>query len=103
MKVYAFDRDDTVSTSKGPVPLEVVKKLAEDHIVYATGNQKLREEANIPGVGVEDEGPKPNRLRKVKELHPGEDEYIVIDDEDLSGVDGWDYYTPGEFVEEFLE
>lgn len=101
MKVFAFDRDYTVSTSYGPVSLELVKKLSENHIVYATGNQKLREEANIPGIGLWDEGPKPNRLRKIKELVPSCDEYIVVDDDDLSDVDGWKYFTPQEFMEKF--
>ncbi len=101
MKVYAFDRDDTVSTSKGPIPLEKVKELDKNHPVYATGNQKLCFEANIIGIGVE-EGTKPERLKKVKSLHPDRDEYIVVDDEDLSGVDGWKHYFPEEFVKEEL-
>ncbi len=98
MKIYAFDRDDTVSTSKGPVDLEVVKELDEEHTVYATGNQKLCFEADIIGIGVE-EGTKPERLKKVRSLHPDGDEYIVVDDEDLSDVDGWRHYTPEKFIE----
>ncbi len=102
MKVYAFDRDDTISTSDGPIPLEVVKELDEKYLVYATGNQKLCFEADIIGIGVE-EGTKPERLEKVKSLHPDGDNYIVVDDEDLSDVDGWNYYTPEEFVKEELQ
>lgn len=58
--VVCFDRDYTVSTSPPPVeigpavPLAWVKFLAHDRRaanvdVWATGNQRLREEAAIPG------------------------------------------------------
>lgn len=51
--VFAFDRDDCVSASPktGPIPIEWVRHLAHetDHEVWATGNQKLKDEADIPG------------------------------------------------------
>lgn len=51
--VFAFDRDDAVTSSPktGPVPIEWVRYLAHetDHEVWATGNQALKEEANVPG------------------------------------------------------
>ena len=51
--VFAFDRDDCVSVSPktGPIPTEWVRYLAyeTDHEVWATGNQKLTDEADIPG------------------------------------------------------
>ena len=51
--VFAFDRDDTLSCSPktGPIPLEWVQLLASEtpHEVWATGSQRLVEEANIPG------------------------------------------------------
>jgi hypothetical protein len=53
--LFAFDRDDTVTSSPektGPVPVEWVRHLAHDtgHEVWATGNQKLKDEADLPGV-----------------------------------------------------
>ena len=51
--VFAFDRDDTVTSGSapGPIPTAWVKHLADetDHEVWATGNQKLTGEAGIPG------------------------------------------------------
>ena len=51
--VFAFDRDDCVSSSPktGPVPIEWVRYLAHEtqHEVWATGSQKLKPEAEIPG------------------------------------------------------
>ncbi len=51
--VFAFDRDDAVTSSPktGPVPIEWVRYLAHetDHQVWATGSQKLKPEAEIPG------------------------------------------------------
>lgn len=51
--VFAFDRDDAVNSSPktGPIPVEWVRHLAHetDHEVWATGNQKLADEADVPG------------------------------------------------------
>ncbi len=51
--VFAFDRDDalTISEKRGPVPIEWVRQLAADtdHEIWATGNQRLKKEANLPG------------------------------------------------------
>lgn len=56
MNVYAFDRDSTVDVNPPDsghpaVPLSWVRQLAHDteHVVWATGNQKLVDEADIPG------------------------------------------------------
>ncbi len=110
MKAFAFDRDDTVSTSRGPVPIDLVRELSRKHVVYAIGNQKLREEADIPG----DEDlsgsfpiknifqrltmSKPEKLERIKEKHPGCEKYIVVDDVDLRTPEGWNYFSPQEFV-----
>lgn len=69
-------------------------------MVYAIGNQKLRSEAGIPG---EADGPKRDRLERIRNAHTDHDKYIVVDDQDLSGVHGWDYYTPEQFMEEESE
>ncbi|MFB6179089.1 MAG: HEAT repeat domain-containing protein [Halorientalis sp.] len=124
--VFAFDRDWTVDVNPHPrhaaVPLEWVEYLAHetDHAVYAIGNQTLAEEAAIPGVvdivgrhsdewdewlgGKQPDGyyerfpTRRERLALIEDLHPNADGYVVIDDLDLSDVDGWDHYHAWEFV-----
>lgn len=126
MLVFAFDRDWTVDVNPPPnkeaVPLEWVRHLAHEteHAVYAIGNQLLADEAAIPGVvdivgrhsddweewlgekqpdGYYERFPtRRERLALIADLHPGADDYIVIDDIDLSDVDGWDHYHAWEFV-----
>ncbi|QSG16306.1 HEAT repeat domain-containing protein [Halapricum desulfuricans] len=126
MLVFAFDRDWTVDVNPHPqyeaVPLEWVRYLAHktDHAVYAIGNQDLAEEAAIPGV-VDIVGRHPadwddwlgdkqpdgryesfptrrERLTLIEALHPAADRYIVVDDLDLSDVEGWQHYHAWEFV-----
>jgi hypothetical protein len=50
MILFAFDRDNTVDTGNGPVPLALVKQLASRSEVWAIGNQALKDEAGIPGL-----------------------------------------------------
>lgn len=126
MKVFAFDRDETVDVSKGPVPLEAVRELAHEsrHEVWAIGNQALTSEADIPGInearqrlidryGTEDssrwasppENPgRKKRLLMVEALFPDAQEYIHIDDDNvlISRRERWAYYRPEAFVSEFL-
>ena len=106
--VFAFDRDWTVDVNPHPnrdaVPLEWVRHLGHetDHAVYAIGNQKLTEEAAIPGVvdivgrhpdewetwlaGKQPDGyyerfpTRRERLSLIGDLHPDADRYVVIDD-----------------------
>lgn len=116
MYVFAFDRDDTVDVNphhrKEPmVPLEWVRYLAHEtpHEVWATGNQALRTEADIPGTAealrradVEPVGVGLDRRERVfllSEVFPDADRYIVVDDIDLSHFDGWEHYFPWTFVE----
>ena len=123
--VFAFDRDYTVDVNPPPrddqeaVPLEWVRYLAHEteHIVFATGNQLLREEADIPGIPTmldlhpepeEYAGPpemwgrhrprRADRSRMLAEIYPNADRYIVVDDADLSDLEGWEYYPSWEFV-----
>jgi len=124
--VFAFDRDWTVDVNPHPrheaVPLEWVRHLAHEtsHTVYAIGNQDLAEEAAIPGVvdivgrheddweqwlgaklpsGRYEQFPKRReRLSLIADLHPEADEFVVIDDLDLSDVSGWEHYHAWEFV-----
>ena len=126
MRVFAFDRDFTVDLNPYPgreaVPLEWVRYLAHetDHAVYAIGNQDLAGEAAIPGVvdivgrhpddwddwlgdkrpdGYYEQFPeRRERLHLIAELHPGADGYVVVDDIDLSDVDGWTHYHAWDFV-----
>jgi hypothetical protein len=124
--VFAFDRDWTVDVNPHPhheaVPLEWVRHLAHetDHAVYAIGNQRLVEEASIPGVvDIVDKHPddwddwlgeresdgryerfpeRRERLSLIADLHPDAAGYVVVDDLDLSDVAGWDHYHAWEFV-----
>ncbi|SDF96061.1 HEAT repeat domain-containing protein [Halorientalis regularis] len=126
MHVFAFDRDWTVDVNPHPrheaVPLEWVKHLAHEthHAVYAIGNQDLAEEAAIPGVvdivgrhadnwdewlgGKQPDGyyerfpTRRERLSLIADLHPDADEYVVVDDLDLSDIAGWAHYHAWEFV-----
>ena len=119
MKVYAFDRDSTVETSKGPVSIEKIKRLVkEGNEVWAIGNQRLCREAKIPGVAelckrlavnqksefldVKHPGrvERRNRLRMLRLLFPKARAYIVVDDVDLTDMEkeGWIYFTPEEYV-----
>lgn len=117
MKVFAFDRDYTVDVSLGPVPLEWIRKLAHEteHEVRATGNQALRDEADIPGDeeltrrlgldgGLTTRDKRIRRLELLPELFPEAEEYIVVDDIDLSRFEPtWTYYHPDEFVSSYEE
>jgi len=124
--VFGFDRDWTVDVNPHPdreaVPLEWVRHIAHEtaHSVYAIGNQILAEEAAIPGVvdivgrhaddwadwlgGKQPDGyyerfpTRHERLALIADLHPDADGYIVVDDIDLSTVDGWEHYHAWEFV-----
>jgi len=121
MKVFAFDRDDTVDVSppheREAVPLAWVRHLAHetDHEVWAIGNQRLVEEADVPGVAeaIErhptatrpDSGgsttsrfSRAERVRLVGELFPDAEEHVVVDDVYLKHMDGWTHYYPWEFV-----
>ena len=126
MFVLAFDRDWTVDVNPHPrreaVPLEWVRYWAHDceHEVWAIGNQDLVEEAEIPGtvesirrrdgdisaLGEQDDlgyfdwwPEREERLYILAELFPDAEGYIVVDDLDLSHVDGWEHYHAWEFVE----
>jgi len=125
--VFAFDRDETVDVNPHPeeeaVPLSWVRTLAHEtpHEVWAIGNQQLKDEADIDGIReavMESENEWyrafeeaetdldvdgwPRRGRRVtmlSELFPDADAYIVVDDKDLSYVEGWTHYYPWEFVD----
>ncbi|EMA48454.1 adaptin protein [Halococcus thailandensis JCM 13552] len=126
MMVFAFDRDWTVDVNPHPqheaVPLAWVRHLAHDtdHEVWAIGNQDLKEEADIPGIealaeryyeegvgrlGEQNEfgryeywPERPDRLRILAEEFPDATECIVVDDIDLSDVEGWSHYYAWDFV-----
>lgn len=127
MTVFAFDRDWTVDVNPHPeeesVPLEWVRHLSEDprHDVYAIGSRLLADEASIPdlvnvvhrhpdhsdrwlgeptGSGIPERLPtREEGLPLIADLHPEAEKYVVVDDLDLSYVDGWTHYYPWEFVE----
>lgn len=112
---FCFDRDRTVDTGvpEGPVPIGAVRELEDSrHDVWATGNQALKGEAEIDGrdellesvpghmaVRMKGAGRRDMvwMVQKVSEA----DKYIVIDDVDLSELEGVTHYYPEDFVEEF--
>ena len=125
--VLAFDRDFTVDLNPHPtreaVPLEWVRYWAHetDHEVWAIGNQDLTDEADIPGIielvrrrdgnidalGEQDQfgyyewwPEREQRLHILADLFPNASEHIVVDDIDLSHVDGWEHYHAWDFVDE---
>jgi hypothetical protein len=125
MFVLAFDRDWTVDVNPAPgkraVPLHWVRHWAREthHETWAIGNQRLVDEADIPGVveairrrdgNIEVLGEKNERGRyeywptREKRLHiladlfPDAEMYIVVDDLDLGHVDGWDHFHAWDFV-----
>lgn len=127
MYVLALDRDWTIDSNPHPnraaVPLDWVQFWAHetDHEVWAIGNQDLVYEAGIPGVveavkrqhgnleilgeqgedGYYESWPsREHRLELLAELFPDAHTHFVIDDLDLSHVDGWEHYHAWEFVEE---
>lgn len=124
--VFAFDRDHTVDVNPPPgdraaVPLAWIRHLAHrtDHVVFATGNQTLKAEAEIPGIAeivhahpdltVEEANartglfggrlPRRERVRSLGDLYPSATERIVVDDVDLGDVPGWTHYFPWDFHE----
>lgn len=137
--VVCFDRDFTidvnppVSDDREAVPLWWVKQLAHapefDHVdVWATGNQRLCGEADIPGFAdaralyedywtdpVHRRYPsrsgeldvwEPSRqlgLQLIYELYQVYDGtlplFIVVDDFDLRTLEGFDHYFPWDFVD----
>jgi len=125
--VFAFDRDHTVDVSPHPensvVPLEWVAYIAHEtkHEVWAIGNQDLKQEADIPGLQEAirrldndwydilgdradedwfDEWPtRRERVRMLEELFPAAEAYIVVDDSDLSDLEGWIHYFAWDFVD----
>lgn len=131
MIVLAFDRDWTVDVNPHPnregVPLEYVRYWNEEtpHEVWATGNQILVDEADIPGTvesvrrlkgdisafGNKDEQTgryenwpeRETRLKILECLFPEAEQYIVIDDLNLKHVDNWDHYYAWDFMEELRQ
>jgi len=93
-KVLVFDRDGTVETNRGPIPIQLIEKLKSRYPVYAYGNIALCSEAGIPYAEGES---KQDRLRWVKRKHPEADEYIVVDNDPIS-VEGWRHYYPQDFL-----
>jgi len=101
--LYCFDRDATVETGipRGPVPLSDLKSLEWKNVVYATGNQRLRKEAEIPGVKDLHDG-YVSRTQGISMVWQEEcdcvDATVAIDDVDVSEVSDLDvYYEPWEF------
>ena len=121
MILFAFDRDDTVDTGGGPIPLWLVRFLEKhtSHEVWAIGNQLLAQEANIAGVKeileltfvtphwekvICSNDPtialetKTTRLNAIRKMVNYAERYIVTDNIDLSQAPGWEHYYPDDFM-----
>ena len=125
--IFAFDRDRTVSSSEGPIPVETVVYLSKHRRckVWAIGNQALKQEAGIPGIEelasalkidyktVKAVGPKEldseqrnivgklSRLGFLRRLYPKATRFIVVDDFNLGSAVGWKHFYPEEFLSEW--
>jgi len=101
--LYCFDRDMTVEAGipRGPVSLRTVRRLADNNPMYATGNQHLRMEADIPGVDDlrEEQVSREQGIALVcHKEYENIDAAVAVDDVDVSGVRDLDvYYEPWEF------
>jgi hypothetical protein len=99
----AVDRDGTVDTGGGPVPLFLLRRLmAQGHMLYIVGNPLLQRELGVPG----HQGPEPfsETLKLLKAKYTGFDEYVVVDNEPqryLTGWEGWTFLSPHQFVLRF--
>lgn len=118
MPVISFDRDSTVATGLGPVPMAVVERFIQhpDWRTYAHGNQNLVDEVEgITGMDevrrrsdvVHESGAfaahaseslRENRLRAIKSLEDGARRLVCVDDVDLTDLDDWEYYFPTDFL-----
>lgn len=122
--VFAFDRDHTVDVNppgrgRDAVPLSWVRHLAHrtHHVVFATGNQRLKDEAEIPGtaeivrahpslsaseagnVHFNNRLSRRERVRSLGHLYPAARRRIVVDDVDLADMDDWTHYFPWDFYD----
>jgi len=97
----AFDRDNTVETGNppGPIPISLVRSLAQKHVVVAIGAQQLCQEAGIESGALG--ASKQEHLKLLKEKYKC-DRYIVVDDSPII-VEGWEYYSPHEFLRKLQE
>jgi hypothetical protein len=116
MLLIALDRDNTMRTGGGPIPLSIFKGLvAKGCEVWAIGNQVLCDELGIPGVseilescGIESSVIEENycgaierrgRLHLLSRMFP-DTLKVVVDDHDLSDMEayGWLYLSPDRFM-----
>lgn len=116
--VFAFDRDKTVTSGlgAGPIGLDLIKQISNEtkHEIWAIGNQRLKDEANIPGITelidyleitsnerkAELRSSKRKRILALSDLYSEADRYIVVDDKNFDDLEDhdWLYYQPEEFV-----
>lgn len=112
---FCFDRDETVSTGDppGPIDIDIVEELKRYGKVWATGNQKLKQEADIEGrdelieyIGMPEGILNKNcgRYGMIQMAYQvtQSNEYIVVDDEDVSDIEYITYYTPEEFLDNIV-
>jgi hypothetical protein len=105
--VLAFDRDETVDVNPHPekqaVPLSWIQHLNEEthHEVWAVlelENEWFREFSETDNDDEVDGWPRrARRVTMLSELFPDAEGYVVVDDKDLSYVEGWDHFYRSNF------
>jgi hypothetical protein len=126
------DMTISTGTPPGPIPKQSAQKIKQKaHLTLATGNQRLKTELDIPGkfeikqlnsekeqkakkkilkeynqdysytITINIRLPRREAIRKVKNSFPSK-KIIVIDDEDLSDLQGIYHYQPYEFFKLYL-
>lgn len=116
MKVYAFDVDETLEVSDGPIKLEELQKLsAEGHIVGLCGNWArltLFDQLATWSTYINFLGPmemsKQNFLMQLRDFIPAEDHIMVgnikgvtgrSDDQGAANLARWRFLTEREFAD----
>jgi len=94
MKLFAFAREGTVETGKGPISLEIIRKLSKNHLIFAL-DPKLSEEAQISLISGM---PKTEALESLRKTFRCCEEYIAVDRDPLF-VKGWRCFDPYIFLD----
>jgi len=90
--VIAMDCDGTVDVSAGPIPLDMVRALAQRHTVFCIGSRTLVNFVSLPW----DQHPTKSAALARWRLVPA-DRYIVVDDTPAqysTGWAGWEFFDP---------
>lgn len=104
MNVFCFDCDGTLTTSKGPIPISLLKQLiADGHYVFIVSPSARCANLEIPRYT-----PLLARhltLNRIKNMIQA-DRYIYIGDTQNDSrtalIAGWEFYYPQDFLAKFI-